>query len=331
MAGKSVTTASARMRSAFTAFVAGGLTSFRYVTGIAVGTILLLSFALSPVLAADAHADGLLPGPVGASESGPRHRQLWFAPSGVDGLLMRVAVERPSTGGKFPIAVVNHGSSSNSDARARQELPQYDVLSSWLIARGYAVVMPQRPGHGETGGPYLEDYGDCDHPNYLAAGLGAARSIDAAVTYFLQQPFARSDGVILIGHSAGAWGALALASRRSAGISAVIDFAGGLGGRSYGLPHSNCAPDRLVETAAVFGSTSLVPTQWVYAQNDSFFDSDLSRRMADSFRAAGGWAEYHLLPPIGDEGHYLMELPGSAALWGPLLEGFLKKAHPRTP
>jgi pimeloyl-ACP methyl ester carboxylesterase len=46
-----------------------------------------------------------------------------------------------------------------------------------------------------------------------------------------------------------------------------------------------------------------VPTLWIYAENDTYFPPALSRRLADAFAAAGGKADYVLLPPVGGEGH----------------------------
>jgi pimeloyl-ACP methyl ester carboxylesterase len=79
------------------------------------------------------------------------------------------------------------------------------------------VVLPQRPGHGQTGGPYLEEQGDCAHADLARAGRGTADSIETALRYFR-------------GQSAGGWGALAFQSRRPQGVAVVIVFAPGAAG-----------------------------------------------------------------------------------------------------
>jgi pimeloyl-ACP methyl ester carboxylesterase len=106
-------------------------------------------------------------------------------------------------------------------------------------------------------------------------------------------------------------------------VRAVINFAGGLGGRSYGQANRNCAPDRLVQAAAEFGRMTRVPTLWLYAANDTYFGAVLSERMAAAFRSTGGSAEYHLLPSFDDDGHFLMFSPNAMGLWAPLVEKFL--------
>src|SRR5262249_41674378 len=149
----------------------------------------------------------------------------------------------------------------------------------------------------------------------------------AAVQYLTGQPFIRKTGVVLIGHSAGAWGAIAAASQMPHGLHAVINFSGGLGGHSYGESNRNCAPSRLVQASAVFGQSTRVPTLWLYAANDTYFDAALSEQMADAFRGAGGKAEYHLLPPLGNDGHFLMFLPEATPVWAPIVARFLQNSQ----
>jgi len=88
-------------------------------------------------------------------------------------------------------------------------------------------------------------------------------------------------------------------------------------------PNNNCAPDKLVEATSEFGRTSRVPMLWIYVENDTFFGPDLSRRMHEAFTAAGGNAEYHMLPPFGNEGHFLIGSPDSISIWSPLVTRFL--------
>ncbi|HVY19483.1 MAG TPA: CocE/NonD family hydrolase [Bauldia sp.] len=249
--------------------------------------------------------------------------ELWLIPSPVDGLLMRATLYRPAGAGPFPLAIINHGSEQDANARASAPLPTFPAATAWFLARGYAVLIPERPGHGKTGGRYLEDQGPCDAADYVAAGNGAADSIAAVLTYMHVAASIRPTGVVLVGNSAGAWGALALAARKPAGVRAVIGFAAGRGGHNGGRPLSNCSPDRLVAAAGTFGKTSRLPTLLLYAANDTYFPPDLSGRIADAYRQAGGNVEYRLLPAISGEGHGLI---ADQAAWAPTVDAFLK-AH----
>jgi len=256
---------------------------------------------------------------------GEFRRQLWLVPSGEPGVLMRTTVYRPSGAGPFPLLVMNHGTTQNAERRRMLPAPDFGTLAQWFVRRGFVVALPQRPGHGETGGVYHEDQGGCDDADFAGAGRGAAGSITAAVGYLAAQRFVRRTAVVVAGQSAGGWAALALASRAPAGLAGVIDFAGGLGGRSFDRPDNNCAPDRLIATAAEYGRTTRVPSLWVYAENDSYFPPRLSRAMAEAYRAAGGHVDYALLPAFGADGHFMADTDGSESVWGPVVERFLGK------
>ncbi len=274
-----------------------------------------------PGPAAVANANGAT-GAQGAEEGASR-KQLWLIPSPQTGRMMRAMLYRPAGDGPFPLAVVNHGSDQNVHARVRMGAPQFDTITSWLVQRGYAVLLPQRPGHGETGGPYIEDQGNCAAPNYIGSGERTAESIEATIAFMTTQPFIKPSGVVVIGHSAGAWGGLALAARNPKTVSAIVNFAGGRGGRNRGQPGENCAPDRLVAAAGTFGRTARIPTLWLYAENDSYFPPPLARRMADAYTAAGGRAEFVLLRGIGEEGHFYIRGGGDQAGWAAPLDTFL--------
>jgi dienelactone hydrolase len=285
--------------------------------GIALFTLLaawLIALCL-PAAAAGA-------GPAGA-ELGDMRRQEWLIPSPVKGVLMRAILFRPAGDGPFPLAIVSHGSSEDARERRRQRLAEFPYLSRWLVARGYAVLLPQRPGHGDTGGKYIEGQGWCGGPDYIGAARGTALSIATAYQYMLEQDFIADGGAIVVGNSAGGWGGLAYSGSAPAGVVGIVNFAGGRGGRDQNRANNNCAPDRLVEAAGVLGASSRVPTLWLYAENDTFFGPELSRRMAEAFAAAGGRAEYHLLPPVRGDGHALMSTEGDEASWAPVLAKFL--------
>jgi dienelactone hydrolase len=262
------------------------------------------------------------PGPQGAEE-GPSRRQLWLIPGPDNRTLMRTVVHRPRGEGPFPLVVINHGSTQVSARRASYADPGFGVAVGWFVDRGYAVALPQRPGHGETGGPYLEEQDGCDNADFHRAGLATADSIEAAISYLRAQPFVRGEGIVVVGQSAGGWGALALASRNPSGVKAIINVAGGRGGRSYDKADNNCAPQRLANTAGRYGRTARIPTLWIYTKNDSYFGPELSQRMSDAYRKAGGIIEFHLLEPFGGEGHNVFLTPSGEKVWGPIVEKFL--------
>ena len=134
--------------------------------------------------------------------------------------------------------------------------------------------------------------------------------------------------MLVIGHSAGGWGALALASESPQDISAIIAFAPGRGGRANDFPNQVCAPHSLMSAAAEFGKTARAPVTWLVAANDTYFSPDFSRRLADAFRGSGGKVDFRVLPAYGSEGHWLPETEGGMKIAGPELDRALKPVSP---
>ena len=190
----------------------------------------------------------------------------------------------------------------------------------------FVVAAPQRPGHGETGGVYLENVGDCREANFIAAGRAGAANIQKTIDYMTTQLFVRRDHVIVLGQSAGGWDALALASENP-DLRAVLNFDGGRGGHFQGRPNNNCRPDQLVDAVRTLGPTDRVPTLLIYAENDTFFGPKLSKSMFEAWTGAGGQGEYHLMPPFDVEGHLLVDYPKAVDIWAPIVKRFLAE-HP---
>lgn len=292
------------------------------------GAVIILAAALAIQFAALAPLIVVIPTPAAAEsgfgarseEGAPLRRQMWLVPSPAPATPSQAVLFRPPGEGPFPLAVIAHASTQSQLRRLMLfRVPEYPALAAALVARGFAVLVPQRPGHNPTGGPYLEEQGGCDEADYEKSGRATAEAIRTSLQFMATQPFIRRGGAIVVGHSAGGWGALALAADDPAVIARIVAFAPGRGGQAGDRPFTVCAPERLVATAAAFGRGARVPVTWLVAQNDTFFAPELSRRMADAFRAAGGRVDFRLLPPSGGEGHWLAERGEGGALLGEVL------------
>ena len=259
------------------------------------------------------------------AEAAPNRRQQWLVPSPAMDTAPHALLFRPPGDGPFPLAVIAHATTQNVLRRAQMPQPEYRALAAWLVARGFAVLVPERPGHGATGGIYLEDQGGCGEADYSRAGRATADEIAAATRFMRKQSFIRPDGMVIVGHSAGGWGALALAGENPQDISAIIAFAPGRGGHANDFPNQVCAPHALVATAAEFGKGARVPVTWLVAANDSYFSPALSKQLADAFRSSGGRAEFRVLPASGSEGHWLAETEAGVKIAGPELDRALKQ------
>jgi dienelactone hydrolase len=82
-----------------------------------------------------------------------------------------------------------------------------------FVELGFAVIVPIRRGYGATGGPYAEDFGSCQHPDYTSAGNEATKNVLATIDFAKTLPQNDRDYIILVGQSVGGlhhWRQLAL-------------------------------------------------------------------------------------------------------------------------
>lgn len=276
-----------------------------------------------PVCANDAHNSFGAFGPEGAR----MREQLWILPGADPAVPLRATLFRPArlrddqTPERLPLVLISHG--TDDATRLAVSMPTYYWLSRWFVERGWAVLLPQRRGHGATGGPMAEGSDSCDDPDHYAAGRAAAADIEAAVSFMKRQPFVDPDQIIAAGVSSGGWASLALAARAPDAVKAVINFAGGRGGHAYGRARAVCGKERLVEAARLFGAHARVPTKWYYAANDSYFDPELAEALAQAFARGGGQVDAEILPSYGREGHGIADDRAGWSLWGESLDAFL--------
>jgi dienelactone hydrolase len=261
-------------------------------------------------------------------EGEPGRMQQWLVPSPDPAVAAHALLFRPAGDGPFRLAVIAHATTQNVLRRAQMPQPEYPALAAWLVKRGFAVLVPERLGHGATGGRYLEDQGGCDEADYARSGRATADEIKAALEYLREQSFILPDGGVIVGHSAGAWGALAMAGANLLGISSIIAFAPGRGGHANDFPNKVCAPQTLLSTAGEFGRGARVPVTWLVAANDSYFSPTLSRQLADAFRSGGDRVDFRVLPASGSEGHWLAETEAGVKSAGPELDRALKAPAP---
>ncbi|HWX63151.1 dienelactone hydrolase [Bradyrhizobium sp.] len=268
-------------------------------------------------------------------DTGPRpvQEEIWALPLTLPTLAY---VAHPVGKGPFPLVVMNHGVSLNARERGFFPLVEFRDAALWFARRGNMVVAPTGSGYGagaldvaERGlfSIFYSKIGKCDNPNFHDAGLAVALLDKWIIDSMTEQKLIAPDKVIVVGQSAGGWAGIALSSRNLPSVRAIITFAAGRGGRVGGQPNNNCAPDKLVEATGDFGRTARTPMLWIYIENDTFFGPALSQRMHDAYIGAGGDAEYHLLPPFGSDGHFLIDSPDAIPLWAPLVSRFLER-HP---
>lgn len=228
---------------------------------------------------------------------------------------------RPDGPGPFPLAIINHGSPRLPADRANTT-GRYQAQSAALVTRGFVVINPVRRGYGKSEGSWAEGYSGCNNPAYYEAGLETARDIAATIDYAKTQPHIDASRILMIGKSAGGFGALALASQQPAGVRGVVNFAGGRGSMR---PNEVCNEGRLLDAFARYASTTSVPMLWLYAENDQFFGPVLASRMLQAYRSSKVDVSFVALPPFGKDGHAFFDNARNIDAWAAQLDPFLQK------
>jgi dienelactone hydrolase len=250
------------------------------------------------------------------------NEQIVQVPLVVDGLFGKKEVQltatlfHPSGDGPFPLIILSHG--TNGDPSIRRKIGRYRLIPQIreFLKRDFAVIVPIRRGHGNTGGTWVENYGlSCNTPFYYEAGMEAAKDILATISYASKLPYVRPDRILLVGQSAGGFASLATASLNPYGIIGVVNFAGGHGGNPNTRPGFPCAPELLVETIRKFTRTIRIPVLWHYAENDYFFGPKVVNEMFAAFQEAGGKGRLVIQPPYGKDGHTLFPSRSSIPIW----------------
>jgi dienelactone hydrolase len=265
------------------------------------------------------------PGPVGEPE-GVWRAQIHWVPLEIAGTryLLYTRICRPSGDAPARVVVIAHGSPPSPSARPGMAPVACDREAvRWFLDRGFVVVAAMRRGYGATGGTWAEGFGRCDAADYFASGLETTRDIAATVDYAATLPFARPQGMVLVGQSAGGWGSIAYNAMPHPRVTAFVNMAGGRGGHYENQPGMNCRPELLADAAGRFARTATTPMLWIYTENDSFFAPAIAAAMYAAYAQNGGKAEFEQLGPFGQDGHNLFFGGGGSQIWGPLVERYL--------
>ncbi len=225
-----------------------------------------------------------------------------------------------------PFLVLEHGrpaASSEFAALGRQDFP---ANARYFAAAGFVVFVPTRVGYGVSGGPDVEDTGDCagKHPAAaVAAALAETRQLIDAVR---RLPYVDGGRGLIVGQSFGGLIAVAAASDSLPGVLATVNVAGGDGGDSVRRPDDPCGADALRAYFARLGRGNRLPTLWMYSRNDRFWGPRLPREWFAAFATAGGRARFVELPADKNNGHFIFNR--NAAAWHPAFEEFLAALGP---
>ncbi len=226
---------------------------------------------------------------------------------------------KPEGPAPYPTVVWNHG----SEKEQRQRLP----LARTYLARGYALFLPHRRGHGLSPGEYIVDQQtelatsepDPARRARKIIGLQEAHLEDtlAAVAWAARQPFVDRTRIAVSGSSFGGIQTV-LAAERESEARAFVAFAPA----AMSWQGNPALRERLVAAAA--GATR--PLFVLQAEND--YDLGPSTALGAALAKKGELYRAKVFPPYGDsnaEGHGAFAIKGGD-VWGPDVFAFLEQA-----
>lgn len=231
-----------------------------------------------------------------------------------------VTVLRDDERAKSPFLVLSHGR-ANAQGRAQLGRSRYSDNARYFVDRGFAVFVPTRVGYGVTGGPDVENSGQCSRREFAPAFEAGAVQVMAVIQHAKAQPYVESGRGLLVGQSVGGAITIALTAKNIPGVVGAINFAGGAGGDPDTMPEKPCSEPALRRVLGGYGEKSRVPTLWLYSENDKYWGKDKPRTWFEAFRARGGTAEFIQLPPYRRDGHG--SFTGNPNAWKPAVEKFL--------
>lgn len=139
------------------------------------------------------------------------------------GLRLEAYLYVPQGTGPFPVVIFNHGSRQGSE---RVERP-FQYIGAVLTDAGYAVLVPERRGYGQSDGQtFAEEVGADKGAKFIARMQAEADDVIASVKFLQTVPSIDAKRVGVVGWSFGGITTVFAASKSRA-FRAVVDEAGG--------------------------------------------------------------------------------------------------------
>jgi dienelactone hydrolase len=249
-----------------------------------------------------------------------------------DGLRLEAYLFLPQGPGPFPLVVYNHGSRIGGE---RQERP-YAPVARLVLPLGYAVLVPERRGYGQSEGrTFTDDIGSDRGTKFVARLEAETRDVLAAVDYVTSVPDLHVDKkrMAMAGWSFGGMVttlALGRDQRFTAGVVQAPAAANWIG-------------KPIVQAALISAARRIrIPMQCAVAENDTQTES--TREICRAVRGNGTAVELKIYPPFTPPpaadgasrpagpnapapGHAIFG-PAGAALWGDDFVAFLRRYVP---
>ncbi len=182
----------------------------------------------------------------------PKHQEIFYSSGS---LRIQAYLYKPEGDGRFPAVIYNHGTRDGAE-RASRPFPH---IGRMLTRAGYAVLVPERRGYGQSDGNIWWQETGNDQSRVILRLQAETDDVLAGTEYLRTLPYIDSNRLAIMGWSFGGVVTM-LATTRSTAFMAAVDQAGGAltwDGNSY---------MRSALTAAA--EKSKTPTLFMVARND---------------------------------------------------------------
>ena len=227
---------------------------------------------------------------------------------------LETTVFKPDGAGPFPMIVFNHGKLPGDSHAQPRNRPV--ALAREFVRHGYVVVVPNRRGFAGSGGEYAGHGCDVE-----ANGFAQAQDVAATVAYMSQQSYVDKTHIVVAGTSHGGLTTIAYGARDAVaapGVRGLINFSGG-------LRQDECAgwQKNLVDAFGDYGQHVRLPSLWLYGDNDSVWQGNLSAQMFTAFTSHGARANMVDFGKYKNDAHRLVGDRDGVQIWWPRVKAFL--------
>ncbi len=218
---------------------------------------------------------------------------------------LEAMIYRPSDNYMHPLIIMNHGRNGKYASVYSNESKTLSTLCSALAEKGYVVMLLVRRGYGNSQGPDSEL-----KETAVTSGLEACKDVKSAIIFMKQKSYVTKDKIVVIGHSQGGWVALASSTQKIDGLLGTVNLCGGTNYENMGSGKINEeVQSHWIWASGILGEKNIVPTLWIYSENDRNHPVRYVNKMFEAFEKSGGKGKLIIKPPYKDNGHYIMGEP----------------------
>ena len=237
---------------------------------------------------------------------------------------LEVVIFKPEGAGRFPLLVVNHGSTGQGKDETLFKLTYAKrAFAEIFVNKGYLVAYPQRRGRGNSDGLYDEGFNvdralgyACEPGRSLAGAERALGDIEAAVAVLRRRADVAAGPMLMVGHSRGGALSIAYAGKYPNDVAGVINFVGGWIDTKDCKETASDVNKSLLRRGGAFRRSTL----WLYGNNDNNYSIEHSRENLRAFEKDGGQGTFLGFDVSGRDDHDVLLFP---LLWNDHVKRYL--------